>query len=412
MYSNSYTIKMGYWCSSCYRGYKVNVFNGNLCLDVKVTVCQTCGDRGIEDALLFCDKCQNYALHRYCLNVPAENIFDEDLTWLCEDCDPKIVKLCRIDKSVRSMEICHNKKFKKRRKKSKRKTLPIYGAKKKVQKCAGAKMKVQICEGANTKVEIHEGSPSEHEAEGSNDCDNGQNLGSQCDEVREDQLNSSDDVAKSVKTSLVTTSDPLNTSEIICYVAAQPIIDPVWRGSLSIFNKDFNIVSGLVAHLSSLACPKVREEAELLPLLLFPELVNRTDVWPKAFEKCGPNDQSIALYFFSDNERDEKDFDTMVASMIQDDLAMRAVLDDAELLVFTSIILPEQYRRFQAKFYLWGVFRAKQIPQLTNNNVGFEENDVAKPLTCYGQSPVSTLSNDVEITCAAVPLNSYCPSVM
>lgn len=75
------------------------------------------------------------------------------------------------------------------------------------------------------------------------------------------------------------------------------------RGSLSIFNKDFNIVSGLVAHLSSLACPKVREEAELLPLLIFPELVRRTDVWPKAFEKLGPTDRSIALYFFPDNER-------------------------------------------------------------------------------------------------------------
>ncbi|KAM1105535.1 hypothetical protein ACFX13_002543 [Malus domestica] len=394
---------------------------------MQVTVCQTCGDKGIEDALLYCDKCQNYALHRYCLNVPAQNIFDEDLTWLCEDCDPKIVKPSRIDKSVRSTEICLNKKFKKRKKKfkkrkkkSNRKTLPIYRAKKKVRKCEGANMKVQICEGpnmkvyegANTKVQICEGSTSEHEAEGSNDCDNGQKLGSRCSEVHKDEFNSSNDIAKSVETSLVTTCDPLKISAIICYVAAQPIIDPIWRGSLSIFNKDFNIVSGLVAHLSSLACPKVREEAELLPLLLFPELVNRTDVWPKAFEKCGPNDQSIALYFFPDNERDEKDFDTLVVSMIQDDLAMRAVLEDAELLVFTSVILPEQYRRFQTKFYLWGVFRAKQFPQLTNSSVGVGEKDVAMPLTCYGQSPVSTLSNNVDITCAPVPLNSYCPSVM
>lgn len=27
---------MGCWYSSCYWGYKVDVFNGNLCLDVKV----------------------------------------------------------------------------------------------------------------------------------------------------------------------------------------------------------------------------------------------------------------------------------------------------------------------------------------------------------------------------------------
>ncbi|XP_050108919.1 uncharacterized protein LOC126587877 isoform X2 [Malus sylvestris] len=328
-----------------------------------VTVCQTCGDKGIEDALLYCVKCQNYALHRYYLNVPAQNIFDEDLTWLCEDCDPKIVKPSRIDKSVRSTEICLNKKFKKRKKKSNRKTLPIYGAKKKVRKCEGANMKVQICEGpnmkvyegANTKVQICEGSTSEHEAEGSNDCDNGQKLGSRCSEVHMDEFNSSDDVAKSVETSLVATCDPLKISAIICYVAAQPIIDPIWRGSLSIFNKDFNIVSGLVAHLSSLACPKVREEAELLPLLLFPELVNRTDVWPKVFEKCGPNDQSIALYFFPDNERDEKDFDTLVVSMIHDDLARLGKISSSSTVACEAPTLSQKKKKKKVLDFLFGL---------------------------------------------------------
>lgn len=42
---------------------------------LQVTVCQTCGDRGIEDALLFCDKCQNYALHRYNLFPLCFRIF-------------------------------------------------------------------------------------------------------------------------------------------------------------------------------------------------------------------------------------------------------------------------------------------------------------------------------------------------
>ncbi|RXH85602.1 hypothetical protein DVH24_009423 [Malus domestica] len=380
-----------------------------------VTVCQTCGDKGIEDALLYCVKCQNYALHRYYLNVPAQNIFDEDLTWLCEDCDPKIVKPSRIDKSVRSTEICLNKKFKKRKKKSNRKTLPIYGAKKKVRKCEGANMKVQICEGpnmkvyegANTKVQICEGSTSEHEAEGSNDCDNGQKLGSRCSEVHTDEFNYSNDVAKSVETSLVATCNPLKISAIICYVAAQPIIDPIWSTFSAGYNCEMLCLNdGKSQHIQQ-RLQHLREEAELLPLLLFPELVNRTDVWPKAFEKCGPNDQSIALYFFPDNERDEKDFDTLVVSMIQDDLTMRAVLEDAELLVFTSV-----RAGFQTKFYLWGVFRAKQFPQFTNSSVGVGEKDVAKPLNCYGQSPVSTLSNNVDITCAPVPLNSYCPSFL
>ncbi|CAL2276087.1 unnamed protein product [Prunus armeniaca] len=368
-------------------------------MQTMVIVCQQCGDRGFEDALIYCEQCQNYAIHLYCLDVPAENIFDEDITWLCVDCEPKIIKPSTIDKSVRSTKNRHNKKLKKRRRKKNRLTFPKSVAK-----------KAQICEGDKMILQIREGSPCEHEAEGSNNCDSGQNVGNPCREVLEYQFNSFHDILEFVKTSQIITSDALQIIEHNSYVAAQPIIDPIWRGSLSIFNKDFNIVSGLVAHLSSLACPKVREEAELLPLLIFPELVRRTDVWPKAFEKLGPSDRSIALYFFPDNERDEKDFDSLVASMIQDDLAMKAILDNAELLVFTSTILPEQYQRFQTKIYLWGVFRAKKFPELTNGNAPSGEKDVALPLTltCYGQSPVSTLSNNVDISCDPEPLNSYC----
>lgn len=55
--------------------------------------------------------------------------------------------------------------------------------------------------------------------------------------------------------------------------------------------------------MSSLACSKVYEEAKLLPQLLSVELLRRCDIWPKGFEKVGPTDQSIALYFFPEGER-------------------------------------------------------------------------------------------------------------
>lgn len=44
-----------------------------------------------------------------------------------------------------------------------------------------------------------------------------------------------------------------------------------------------------------------------------------------------------------------------MVSMIQEDLAMRAVLDNAELLVFTSSVLPEQ---FQSEYYILGLLEA------------------------------------------------------
>jgi hypothetical protein len=40
-----------------------------------------------------------------------------------------------------------------------------------------------------------------------------------------------------------------------------------------------------------------------MPKLLYAELFRRPDVWPKGFEKGGPTDQNIALFFFSENGR-------------------------------------------------------------------------------------------------------------
>lgn len=75
------------------------------------------------------------------------------------------------------------------------------------------------------------------------------------------------------------------------------------RGTLRFWNKSFSRVCVLVGHMSSLACSKVYEEAKLLPELLSVELLRRCEIWPKGFEKLGPTDQSIALYFFAQGER-------------------------------------------------------------------------------------------------------------
>lgn len=68
---------------------------------------------------------------------------------------------------------------------------------------------------------------------------------------------------------------------------------------------NFNVVDRLavVAHMSTLACTKVHEAAKFLPELLFLELTYRSHVWPKRFEKLGPSNHDIALYFFPDSIR-------------------------------------------------------------------------------------------------------------
>lgn len=75
------------------------------------------------------------------------------------------------------------------------------------------------------------------------------------------------------------------------------------RGSLRISDPSFGTVIGLLAHVSTLASPKVLEETRFFPDVLCPDLRPRTAVWPKSFMKCGPNMDSIALYFFPDSER-------------------------------------------------------------------------------------------------------------
>ncbi|XP_050365216.1 uncharacterized protein LOC126783739 [Argentina anserina] len=323
-----------------------------------VTDCLICGDRRFGQVMVNCPECQDSPQHIYCLDVTPVKYSEKDFTWVCDECKPVSVPT----------KSHHNQKSKKGKKVIKKSN----------------KEKVQICENC----------PPEHETEGSELCDNVLEMGNQSGHVLEDQVNSSHELAASVKTPQMAAGDPSKVNED-CYIPAQPIIDPAWRGSLSIMNKDFSIISGLVAHISSLACAKVFEEAKLLPMLLFPDLVCRVDVWPKKFESTGPNDQSIALYFFPDSKSNEKDFDNLVVSMIQEDLAMRAVLDSAELLVFTSSVLPEPFQRFRTKLYLWGAFRGKQSSPLTNNNAPRDVKDLAKPITCSTKGPVSPLSNNV-----------------
>ncbi|XP_024641400.2 uncharacterized protein [Medicago truncatula] len=50
----------------------------------QVSVCLKCGDEGFEETLVYCKKCEDCALHRYCLDGPV--IFTEEVIWFCEDC--------------------------------------------------------------------------------------------------------------------------------------------------------------------------------------------------------------------------------------------------------------------------------------------------------------------------------------
>ncbi|XP_009147898.1 uncharacterized protein LOC103871409 isoform X2 [Brassica rapa] len=141
---------------------------------------------------------------------------------------------------------------------------------------------------------------------------------------------------------------------------AQPICTPVWRGSVTVKQGNNCSIHGLVAHVSNLACPKVYEKASSLRTRLSAEMLPRLEIWPPSFLKNGPpTDDSIALYFFPSHDS-ENLYYSLVDEMKKKDLGMRCLLDDAELLLFTSYQLPLPCWKFHSKEYLWGVFRRRK----------------------------------------------------
>ncbi|KAJ6997805.1 hypothetical protein NC653_014136 [Populus alba x Populus x berolinensis] len=142
---------------------------------------------------------------------------------------------------------------------------------------------------------------------------------------------------------------------------AQPILDPIWRGNFTIKDGNFDVMNGLVAYTSNQASPKVRETASLLPGSVSIEMLPRHEVFPKKFGTSDVTAEDIGLYFFPEKERDERAFDELVDNIIEQDLALKAVLEHAELLVFTSLQLPLQNWRYRGKYYLWGLFGRQKL---------------------------------------------------
>ncbi|KAM7259518.1 hypothetical protein ACFE04_015259 [Oxalis oulophora] len=319
------------------------------------TVCDMCGVRGFDEGLIYCNDCENYATHRYCLPGSAPVPFHEYVVWFCEDCEPKHLN------SSKLADPCS-----------------LLSDEKRVSDSDDVEM-IQIVNNQNKR---------KRENENENENENEQIVGSALSEPElHDHSNEveliSDNCEEEKKVERIRKL-PSSYLESSCQVQAQPIINPIWRGTLSISEsskhvsfidrgtlsiskQNFGSVGRLSAHLSSLACQQVSEAAKLLPELLCTDLVSRSEVWPKGFENDGPNDVSIALYFFPENVRYESNFDRLVDDMITGDQAMKTIVDNAELLVFTSKVLPLSSWRFQSKFYLWGVFRGKQVSSSSDN---------------------------------------------
>ncbi|XP_039835697.1 uncharacterized protein LOC120696778 isoform X2 [Panicum virgatum] len=140
-----------------------------------------------------------------------------------------------------------------------------------------------------------------------------------------------------------------------CHCCPKPIDKPRWSGIFKIDGKEYVSLAG---HFSTKSCEKVWKLS--LPQVVQVTKVPRLAAWPKIWKASKPTGDSIGLYFFPHEMRHDEELDQLVKEVINKDLVLRAVIDEAEMLIFPSVLLPERHQTFRTKHYLWAAFKAKE----------------------------------------------------
>ncbi|XP_059435246.1 uncharacterized protein LOC132168162 isoform X4 [Corylus avellana] len=155
-----------------------------------------------------------------------------------------------------------------------------------------------------------------------------------------------------------------STTTVLLKTSAIPEYDFIWQGGFEVHKggKLPDLCDGIQAHLSTCASPKVLEVVNKFPHKVPLHEVPRLSTWPSQFYESGAKEENIALYFFAkDLESYERDYKSLLDSMMKKDLALKGNLDGVELLIFPSNQLPEKSQRWNMLFFLWGVFRGKRV---------------------------------------------------
>lgn len=157
-------------------------------------------------------------------------------------------------------------------------------------------------------------------------------------------------------------------------LAYKKMSDYLCRGKFQLHRGEglASLCDGIQAHVSTFASPRVSEVAEKLPEIITLEELPRLKTWPSQFIENQATEDNIALYFFATNldrfvwsqtfviimliffifsliqivsYSYRAYYRNLLDSMTKNDLALRGNLDGLELLIFSSIILPEKSQR-------------------------------------------------------------------
>ncbi|WVY98367.1 hypothetical protein V8G54_030518 [Vigna mungo] len=314
----------------CYKWQFQGNANDAIVISTVETVCLKCGDIGFEVALVFCSGCQAYALHRYLLSGPV--IFTGPVKWFCDDCVKKLRLPPSLDQSTPLSSVTRN--YKNLEKNAIQSTRVFTNCKERVKKRNKLLKKKNKKEHEKGKVNSAFVDETKGVLSGSHDIQHPQHISSQeerevtneCEAAPRDVTNSDLAFNRSdleVQKSFYYLHLKLVNFYSCCGEYHLKLNFLVNRGSIYFCNETIGAVSGLLAHMSDLACSKVVEETGHFPEVLHAELVPRSTVWPESFKSREPTDQDIALFFFPDSEGAEKVFDALVDDVICHEYAIR-----------------------------------------------------------------------------------------
>ncbi|XP_045833428.1 uncharacterized protein LOC123924542 isoform X2 [Trifolium pratense] len=221
------------------------------------------------------------------------------------------------------------------------------------------------------------------------------------------QLKNSDSISPSEKPAVRDLPNHvLAISSVTSEMSAVPEYKYIWQGvfEVSRSGKSPNLYTGIQAHLSSCASPKVLDVVnKILPEISLHE-VSRLSTWPSHFRQCGAKEDNIALYFFAkDIESYERHYKSLLDHMIRHDLALKGFIDGVELLIFASNQLPENSQRWNMLFFLWGIFKGRRVNHSDSvKNIVLPSLNVAVPIEKDFPTAVMTLS---DTRCSPVRIN-------
>ncbi|KAL7142040.1 hypothetical protein ABFS83_08G095700 [Erythranthe nasuta] len=397
----------------------------------KAMVCLACGDKGDTKRLIYCIKCRDSAIHHYCMENFSHD--DDNIKWFCWDCAPKDSKSATFRKSEKisskRQKVLETRSYWKERLHQNKKPIQTSNEISGTGKLTTGghlpteKMETNLLYGRQRdqvipveKTSVPENSslideptlasksPNPFQQENDiNSFDDTQKIEEVGNEKRNLLFNYDTDsqdegkvldlqVSALVAYDHCITSDKLHgqpSVESDDSPSAEPVIDPIWRGWFNV-KEESETCFEIAAHLSNKACSRVSDAVTSIPPILDIEVVDKHDAWPNFFKASPPTAASIALYFFPASLRDERVFDGLLDEFIEKDLALKATIDNAELLIFPSCELPIQNWRYNSKYFLWGVFRQKKRSSSSDENATCTEQNSSTE--CFGFSEAITVA--------------------